>query len=467
MEGEDLVHLVTRVALQLGIILIAAKVAGEAAVRFFRVPAVLGELGAGVIIGPFALGGISFFGLAPLFSEATHVISADTPGISTELWFIAQIAAVVLLFAVGIETDLKQFLRFAVPASVVALGGVALPFALGAGATVLFGYADSWTEPTALFMGSVMTATSVGITARVLRDLGRMTEPEGVTIVAAAVVDDVLGILILAVVVAMAETGAVEIGELGVVAAKAIGVWIALTAAVLLLSGRISRTLGWFRDPGAPLALALGLALIGAGLAESFGLAMIIGAYSVGLGLAHTPLARRIHERLMGVYQFLVPVFFVVMGMLFDLTQIAGVLGFGLALSALAIVSKVFGAGGPALAVGFNGRGAWRIGLGMLPRGEVALIIAGIGLSRGVIGHDLFGVALLMTMVTTVIAPVLLVSAFRSGRTGRRNPLEGEGDDDTRQPLPGVELMQGVSVARDEAAMTRRPAQFREPTQLD
>ncbi|MDE2968912.1 MAG: cation:proton antiporter [Chloroflexota bacterium] len=467
MEGEDLVHIITRVVLQVGIILIAAKIAGEISERYLRVPPVLGELGAGVIIGPFALGGIAFFGLDPIFADATHVISPDTPGISTELWSVAQIASVVLLFAVGLETDLRQFLRFALPASVVALGGVVLPFGLGAGATVWFGYAEVWTDPTALFMGSVMTATSVGITARVMRDLGRMREPEGVTIIAAAVVDDVLGILILAIVVAMAETGAVEIGELGVVVAKALGFWLALTGLVIVLSGYISRALGWFRDSGAPLALALGLALLGAGLAESFGLAMIIGAYSVGLGLAGTPLASRIHERLMGVYQFLVPVFFVVMGMLFDLTQISGVLGFGLALSALAIVSKVLGAGGPALVVGFNGRGAWRIGLGMLPRGEVALIIAGIGLSRGVIGHDLFGVALLMTMITTVVAPVLLVSAFRSGRTGRRQPLVEEGDDDTRQPLPGVELTQEISREMAEEAMRRRPSRPREPAQLD
>ena len=461
MEGEELVHLITRLTLQLGIILVAAKIAGEVSVRYLRIPPVLGELGAGVIIGPFALGGIAFLGIDPIFAEATHIISVDTPGISTELWFVAQIASIVLLFAVGMETDLKQFVRFAVPASAVALGGVALPFALGTGATVWFGYAEHWTDPTALFMGSVMTATSVGITARVLRDLGRMGGPEGVTIIGAAVVDDVLGILILAVVVAMAETGAVAVGELGVIAVKAIGVWIGLTASVLLLSGWISKTLGWFRDPGAPLALALGLALLGAGLAETFGLAMIIGAYSVGLGLAQTPLASNIHERLMGVYQFVVPVFFVVMGMLFDLTQLSGVLGFGLTLSALAVVSKILGAGGPALTVGFNRRGAWRVGLGMLPRGEVALIIAGIGLSRGVIGHDLFGVALMMTMVTTVVAPVLLVSAFRSGRTGRRNPLVDEGDDDTRQPLPGVEMMQNVSQER------RRPSRPIEPTQLD
>ena len=426
MDGEELVHLITRVVLQLAVIVAAAKIGGEIAERYLRIPPVLGELSAGIIIGPFALGGIGLFGLEPLFGPAIHPISEHTHEISTEIWTVAQVASVVLLFSVGLETDLKQFLRFAGPASAVAIGGVVAPFALGAGATVMFGYADSWLDPTALFMGSIMTATSVGITARVLRDLGRMGAPEGVTIIGAAVVDDVLGILVLAVVVAMAETGAVEAGELGVIAAKAIGFWVVLTGVTILFSSWISKAFTWFRDAGAPLALALGLALLGAGLAESFGLAMIIGAYSVGLGLAQTPLAHKIEEGMMGVYQFMVPIFFVVMGMLVDIPAMGGVIGFGIILSALAVISKVVGAGGPALAVGFNRRGAWRVGLGMLPRGEVALIIAGIGLSRAVIDLELFGVAIMMTVVTTLIAPILLVPAFRSGRSGRRDPVEGE-----------------------------------------
>ena len=426
MTGEELVHLITQVVIQLAVIIAAAKIAGEISERYLRIPPVLGELAAGIIIGPFALGGVAFFGADPLFAHVLHPIGSHTPDISTEIWTVAQIASVVLLFAVGLETDLKQFMRFAGPASAVALGGVVLPFALGAGATVLLGYADGWLDPTALFMGSIMTATSVGITARVLRDLGRMGAPEGVTIIAAAVVDDVLGILVLAIVIAMAETGAVEAGELGIIAAKAIGFWVVLTGAMILFAGWISRAITWFRDAGAPLALALGLVLLGAGLAESFGLAMIIGAYSVGLGLAQTPLASKIEEGMMGVYHFIVPIFFVVMGMLVDVPSMGGVLGFGILLSALAIISKVVGSGGPALAVGFNRRGAWRVGLGMLPRGEVALIIAGIGLSRAVIDLELFGVAIMMTVVTTLIAPILLVPAFRSGRSGRRNPVEDE-----------------------------------------
>ena len=434
MEGEELTHLVTRIVLQLALILAAAKIAGEVAERYLRVPPVLGELGAGIIIGPFALGGIAILGLGPLFGPASHGISNELSSISTEIWVFAQVASIVLLFAVGLETDLKQFLRFAGSASAVALGGVALPFAFGVGATVLLGYADGYLDPKALFMGAIMTATSVGITARVLKDLGRMGTPEGVTIIGAAVVDDVLGILVLAVIVAQAESGTVEAGGLGAIAAKAVGFWVVLTAVMIFLAGWISRIFTWFRDAGGPLALALGLALLGAGLAETFGLAMIIGAYSVGLGLANTPLAKNIQEKLVGVYHFMVPVFFVIMGMLVDVSAIGGVLGFGIILTVLAIISKVLGAGGPALAVGFNNRGAWRIGLGMLPRGEVALIIAGIGLSRGVIDNDLFGVAILMTVVTTLIAPILLVPSFRSGQSGRRHPGENEAGGVDKQP---------------------------------
>ena len=423
MEGAELTHLVTRIVLQLCVILVAAKVAGEISQRYLKIPSVLGELGAGIIIGPFALGSMELGSLGPIFAVTANVDLNPIAVIPTELWVIAQIASIVLLFTVGLETDLKQFFRFVGPATAVALGGVVLPFSLGVGATVMLGFADGFLDPVALFMGAIMTATSVGITARVLSDLNRMNSPEGVTIIGAAVVDDVLGILVLSVVVALAEYGSITLGDIGEVAGKAVGFWIVLTGVMILGASLISRALLWFRGFGTALALALALALLGGGLAETFGLAMIIGAYSVGLGLSGTLLAKRIEENLMGVYHFMVPIFFVVMGMLVDVSAMGGVLGFGAVLTALAIVSKLVGSGVPALAVGFNNRGAWRIGLGMLPRGEVALIIAGIGLSRGVINQDEFGVAIMMTIVTTLIAPILLVPAFRDGKSGRRHPI--------------------------------------------
>jgi len=421
---QDITEVVVRLTYQLALILVAAKLGGEVCIRYLKVPPVLGELVAGVLIGPFALGGIDLIGIGHIFPVP---LGFEEGGggipLSIELYAFGQIAAVVLLFAAGLETNLKQFLRFAGPASAVAIGGVVLPFVLGVGATVLFGFADGIGDPKALFMGAILTATSVGITARVLSDLDVMASPEGVTVLAAAVVDDVLGILVLTIVVGMNATGSITLTEVMVIAGTAVGFWLGLMVVGIVLAKTISRLLEGFRVPGADIALALALAFFAAALAESFGLAMIIGAYTIGLALSGTKLAERLEEPITAVYHAIVPVFFVSMGMLVDLAAIQGVLVFGLIITALAIFSKVIGSGLPALATGFNLRGSWRVGIGMLPRGEVALIIAGIGLTRGIISSDLFGVSIMMTMVTTLMAPIILVPLFRHGGSGRRRQV--------------------------------------------
>ncbi len=416
---ENITHIVTHLVLQLAVILVAAKVAGELTERYLKQPSVLGELCAGVIIGPFALGALSIPGLGVLFPlpHAAHGAAIFIP-VSNELWSVAQIASVVLLFVAGLETDLKQFLRFAPQASVVAIGGVFFPFVAGIYAPVLMGFTDNPFDTMPLFLGCVMTATSVGITARILGDIQQINTPEGVTILAAAVVDDVLGILALTIVIGIAETGGVSISNVALVGGKATGFWLALTIGGILIAPYISRLLLKFQSTGASLALALGLAFIAAALAEMFGLAMIIGAYSIGLALSGTELKERIMEPLESLFHGLVPIFFVVMGMLVNLEAMTASIGLGIVLTILAILSKVFGSGLPALAVGFNRIGSTRIGIGMLPRGEVALIVAGIGLARGVIGPDIFGVAILMTVVTTFLAPILLVPSFKSGGDG-------------------------------------------------
>jgi Kef-type K+ transport system membrane component KefB len=276
----------------------------------------------------------------------------------------------------------------------------------------------------ALFVGAIMTATSVGITARVLADIRRLDSPEGVTVLAGAVVDDVLGIIILSVVVGIAEEGTITAGSIGLVFLKAVGFWLGLMILGSLVSRYISRVLLWFKSPGGALVVALALAFVAAGVAEIyFGLAMIIGAYTMGLALSGTDLKHEIENSMRTVNNFMVPIFFVVIGMQVDFTAfgasedttLAASIIFAIVLSVFAVISKVVGAGVPALFVGFNRRGATRIALGMLPRGEVALIIAGIGLTSGVIGKDIFGVAIVMTIFTTVLAPVLLIPAFRGG----------------------------------------------------
>jgi Kef-type K+ transport system membrane component KefB len=419
---QDFTELVTHLVFQLAVILIAAKIGGEICERYLKIPPVLGELVVGIIIGPFALGGLSYLGLEPMF-EKPHAGEGGAIPVSLELFSVSQIAAVVLLFAAGLETDLKQFLRYAGPATAVAVGGVVFPFLFGVGATLLFKPAGLSGDPllySALFMGAVMTATSVGITARVLSDMQKLDTSEGVTVLAAAVVDDVMGILVLTVVVGLSAGDGLSVGGVGLIGAKAIGFWLALMVGGILGAQYISRALQAFRGAGSAVALALAIAFLAAGLAESFGLAMIIGAYSIGLALSGTSLAKQIEEPIMSVYHAIVPIFFVVMGMMVDVTTMGTVLVFGIVITLLAILGKVVGCGIPAMLSGFNKAGSWRIGIGMLPRGEVALIIAGIGLSRGIIESDIFGVAILMTVITTLLAPIILVPAFKSGGSGRR-----------------------------------------------
>ncbi len=430
--GEDFTHSAVILAMQVGIILVAAKLAGEFTERFLRQPAVIGELVAGIIIGTVAIHGFELLGYEPigLFEE---IFEPPEEGavipVPKTLFVFGQVAAIILLLETGLNTDLKAFLRFVPQASLVAIGGVVIPFALGAYATVLFGFADSFFSAPALFVGTIMTATSVGITARVLDDLRRLDSPEGVTILGAAVVDDVLGILILTVVVgvtagesieAATEAASFEWTEVAIVGAKAIGFWLVLTVGGILGAKYIVRAINSVRVEGAAIAMVFGIGLFAAALAEMFGLAMIIGAYSVGLALSQTELRNQLHQPLNGLYHAMVPIFFVVMGAMVDIQAMVDALGFGLVVVVLAIIGKVAGSGIPALAAGFSRIGAWRVGVGMAPRGEVGLIVAGIGVSEGLIGQDLFGVAILMTIATTLVAPVVLVRAFRNNAPGLR-----------------------------------------------
>ena len=415
-------HEVVRLVFQLALILFAAKVGGEIFQRYLRLPVVLGEVAVGIVIGPFALGGIDLPVVGHMFSNVIHgsdLTDQFSLPLSDELWAIAQIGAIILLFMAGLETDLKLFLKYARQATVVAIGGVVAPFALGVIAMITLGFADGPGDVQALFVGAVLTATSIGISVRVLGDIGKLGTPEGVTILGAAVVDDVLGILALTVVLSLGSSEGLVAKDIGIVTAKTLGFWLTFTLVAILLSRHISSFLvNKFKVSGAALGLALALAFASAGLAESFGLAMIIGAFSIGLALSGTELAKRIHEPLMSVYHALVPIFFVVTGMLVDVTQLGGVLLLGVIITIVAIIGKVLGSGLPSLLVGFNKRGSWRIGLGMLPRGEVALIMAGMGISSGIIESDIYSVVILMTLVTTAIAPPLLVVSFRDNVSG-------------------------------------------------
>ena len=405
---------------QLGVLIVLTRMGGYWLRRWLHLPGVLGELLVGMLIGPYALGQFRWPLLGPLFP-----ISATGSPVSPELYAFATFASIILLFLSGLETDLSTFLRYSVAGTMVGIGGVVASFFLGAGCAVWFHLADGWLAPHALFLGAIGTATSVGITARILSERRKMDSPEGVTILAAAVFDDVLGIIVLAIVVGMvrveSDTG-VSWRHILWIAAKAFGFWIGATAAGLLFARRFSRLLKHFKSAQAIAALALGFGLLLAGLSEMAGLAMIIGAYIMGLSLSRTDLVQVIQKEIEGLQNILVPVFFATMGMLVNLSAVLPLFKIGLIYTLFAIVSKVAGCGLPALFCGFNHHGAARIGVGMLPRGEVALIVAGIGLTSGAINQDIFGIAILMTVITTLLGPMLLTGSFENPAPGLRHP---------------------------------------------
>ena len=439
--GAVMAHRMALLVFQLAVIIMAARFAGCLCKRFLRLPSVLGELFVGILIGPYALGAIPIPGLGPLFPHPAQGFP-----ISGELYGIATLASVVLLFLAGLETDLVTFLRYSVVGTWVGLGGVLFSFSLGALCACLFGVAETWLDPAALFLGSISTATSVGITARILSERRKSHTPEGVTILAGAVVDDVLCIIVLAVAVgaagATATGAAVPWSDIGRLAAKATVFWLVSMALSLVLAPLVTRLLKQSDSRELMAGMSLGLALLLAGLSEKVGLAMIIGAYVTGLAFSRTDLVEVIQEELHGLYETVVPVFFCVMGMLVDLRAMQGVVVFGLVYSLLAIVAKVVGCALPAYLTRFNLRGSLRIGLGMLPRGEVALVVAGIGLASGALERDTFGVAVMMTAITTLMAPPILVRLLTdaSGLKTSQQHLVKDRTEVIRLPMPAPEL---------------------------
>ena len=454
----SLAHKMTLLALQIGLILFVAKLGGLIA-SMLHLPSVLGELASGIAIGPYALGGIGFG--SGIFAHGLIPIASGTMPITPELYGLCTIASVILLFLSGLETNLKMFLKFAFAGSLVGVGGVLASFLLGDICTIYllpkflpdsFGYLSKLAEtnlvkaildPSALFMGIMSTATSVGITARILSERRKMDSEEGVTIMAGAVIDDVLGIIVLAIGMGIIKAEEAQTGndtgikwiEIGKVALNAFGLWLGGTVVGILFGKKISGVLKLFKSPVTIGTLAFGLSLVIAGLFEAFGLTLIIGAYVMGLSLSRTDIKYMIQENLEPVYTFLVPVFFCVMGMMVDCRALCSepVLLFGAIYTALAVLAKIGGCAIPSFFCGFNVKGALRVGAGMIPRGEVALIIAGIGVSTMVHGkpiltQEVFGIGIMMTLVTTLIAPPCLVGLFNIRGMGvryRRHNTDG------------------------------------------
>lgn len=375
------------------VILATAKLCGFLA-KAIGQPTVLGELLAGVLLGS------SVLGLVNPEVEVVHLLS--------------ELGVILLLFAIGLETDLGKLLKVGGAAAAVAAVGVILPFALGYGACRLLGLSNL----VAIVAGAALTATSVGITARVLSDLGRLQEPESQIILGAAVIDDIIGLVILTVVAGM--TRGEEVTLLGVAQITAVAFGFLLVTLIVgsFLVPHIVKLSSRIDLPGTTTILAVILAFGLAWLAETAGSAVIIGAFAAGLLLAKTPQAHEIEHGVTGLGNFFVPIFFVSVGAAVDVRIFNPVDPSNhstLFIGGLLIVAAVAGKFAAGFAAPwFQGKKSV-IGVGMIPRGEVGLIFAQMGLSSGVFDAKLFSAVTLMVMVTTFMAPPLLRVLFPPG----------------------------------------------------
>jgi Kef-type K+ transport system membrane component KefB len=403
---------VSTVLLALAFVLVAAKLAGELLERLGQ-PAVLGELLVGVLLGSLPLLG------GP---EVSALAESETFAV------LAELGAILLLFQVGLESTPREMLAVGGRATAVAVVGVVTPMLLGFGVGSLLRPEESWMLHA--FLGAMLAATSVGITARVLKDAGALRSDFARIILGAAVIDDVLGLLVLAVIsgiIASAATGtALGLAALGAIVAKAFVFLVGALVIGSLLSPRLFRGALKLHSVGVVQALSLSLCFALAWAAQGAGLAPIVGAFAAGLVLEEVHfegLVRRgerpLHESLEPLLALLVPVFFVRMGMLVDLRSFASasVLGFAALLTLAAIAGKLAcGLAAP------RGVSPLIVGLGMMPRGEVGLIFAGIGAQlllggRPVVDGGTYAAAVFMVVATTMATPPLLLwSIRRSGR---------------------------------------------------
>jgi Kef-type K+ transport system membrane component KefB len=381
--------------LLLSVILLAAKLAGAASRRIGQ-PAVFGELLAGLVLGPTALNILGW----GIFSGDVLLAVRD----------LAEIGVCLLMFIAGLETDLEQMRRVGRVAFWSAAGGVALPMAGGALTAGAFGLPLLWEG---IFIGAILTATSVSISAQTLLELGVLRSKEGATILGAAVIDDVMGIIVLSVVVAMAQSG---LGSGATVLLLILRMLAFFTLA--LLAGRLFAPIAsWAnRLPVSQgfLGVVLAIALVYAWGAEYIGgVAAITGSYIAGVTFATTPHKKEIDAGIHPLtYSFFVPIFFISLGLQANGRDLGPQAPLTIALIVVAILTKVVGCGTLARVCGFSSLESVRVGIGMISRGEVGLIMAGYGLSHGLIGNDIFSASVFMVLITTMLTPPLLRAVF-------------------------------------------------------
>lgn len=424
------------VLLSLIVVYLASKLVGELCVRL-NLPPVLGELIGGVLVGVSALNLLVFSvdGQAPSaliinLLQATAGLESDAiptvaGSIREVISILSELGVIILLFEIGLESDLKELIRVGPQAAVVAVIGVAVPFAIGTtGLVALFGVP---TIP-AVFAGAALTATSIGITAKVLAEIQRLSSREGQIIIGAAVLDDVLGIIVLAVVSSLAKTGKVEISNIFYLIASATAFLVGAILLGRLLSPYFVALVNRLQTRGQLILPSLIFAFVLSYIGAVIQLEAILGAFAAGLVLAETDKRKEIEEQLLPIADMFVPIFFVVVGARTDVSVLNPADPSnreGLIIAAFLVVVAIVGKVVTGLGVfGQPGINRLAIGVGMIPRGEVGLVFAGVGSESGILSESLEAAIIVMVVLTTFCAPPLLRLAFQKSEKSEPANLE-------------------------------------------
>lgn len=380
-----------------GILLFAAKLMAELFLRL-KLPIVLGELLAGMIIGPFALGGFIMFDGVPLLH------------INDEIKILGEIGAIVILFMAGLEMTPKEFLKGGKASFTVGTLGVIVPFVAGLVVFQFFGF-DVFQS---MLIATALTATSIAISIQVLSEFGKIKSPEARLIIGAAIVDDILAIAILSVVTSIGgDVDQINVIDVTFTILQVLGFFAVMLITAIVVIPRIITPKLW-RAKGSVEGIATALFFGAAALAGSIGLSPIVGAFAVGMALSTTKVFEKVEGYISKVGLIFAPLFFAIIGAQVDFTGIdLEIMMLSGIIIAIAVVTKLFGCGLPAWMFLKSRTKGMRVGIGMISRGEVGLIVAGVGLSTGVLTSSVYSTMVLMVAATTIITPLWLKMDYR------------------------------------------------------
>ena len=386
--------------IEVGILLFAAKLMAELFLRL-KLPIVLGELLAGMIVGPFALGSLFVI-------DGRHLLQ-----ITDEIKVLGEMGAVVILFMAGLEMTPKEFLRGGKASFTVGTLGVVVPFFAGLAVFQFFGF-DALQS---MLIATALTATSIAISIQVLNEFGKIKTPEARLIIGAAVVDDILAIAVLSVVssIAVSEGGveSIDITEITITILEVLGFFAAMLIAAVVIIPRIITTKIW-KARGGVEGIATASFFGAAALAGTLGLSPIVGAFAVGMALSTAKVFDKVEHYAEKIGLIFAPLFFAIVGAQVDLRAVdLNVLWVSGVIILVAVTTKLFGCGLPSMFFLKNKAQGLRVGIGMISRGEVGLIVAGVGIAEGILATDVYSTIVIMVAVTTIITPIWLKLEYK------------------------------------------------------